>query len=232
MAVIKELDLSFRGRNAWPQFRSYLPGFAPWFLTQAEAVFLTQALEQSVEVCPRFRENPDLLTPREEGLHLVRVRKPDSLWEDRWLEPAPLEEEPAPEPVHTDEVLLARVKKAAIRKGGVWEGDSFYVPALIEDKDRPYYPQMLLWVDRESGFVLGTDMPSQSRDINQHLLKHFLKAAEKFEALPASIAVKRESARIALKPAASYLGIDISLERDLRTLETVKSDLFEKIMRR
>jgi hypothetical protein len=30
--VIKDLGLKFRGRNAWPMFRSYRPSFFPWFL--------------------------------------------------------------------------------------------------------------------------------------------------------------------------------------------------------
>jgi hypothetical protein len=232
LAVIKKLGLSFRGRNAWPQFRSYLPSLAPWFLTQAEVVFLTQVLEQSVELCLRFKENRDLLTPRGEGLHLVRVRQSDSTWEDHWLKPAPCGKEAAPEPVCIDEVLLARVRKVAKEKRGTWEGDVFYAPALINDKERPYYPQMLLWVDRESSFILSTGLLRHREHLNQHLVEHFLKAAENVEVLPSKIVVKRESARVALESVASHLGIGISLECDLPTLEKVKSELFEKISQR
>ncbi len=34
--VIKSLGYKFRGRNAWPLFRSYRPGFAPWLMEADE----------------------------------------------------------------------------------------------------------------------------------------------------------------------------------------------------
>src|SRR5690606_28813463 len=37
---IKSLGLKFRGRNAWPQFRSYRPGYAPWYIEKDEARLL------------------------------------------------------------------------------------------------------------------------------------------------------------------------------------------------
>ena len=40
LRIIKDLGYKFRGAKAYPAFRSYLPGCAPWFLTEGEAVFL------------------------------------------------------------------------------------------------------------------------------------------------------------------------------------------------
>ena len=50
--VIKELELKFRGRNSWPLFRSYQPGYLPWYLTKDEARYLTLALQQAICVEP------------------------------------------------------------------------------------------------------------------------------------------------------------------------------------
>ena len=47
---IKVLGLSFRGRNAWPMFRRYEPGYYPWFINKEECVFLTHALRQVIFV--------------------------------------------------------------------------------------------------------------------------------------------------------------------------------------
>jgi len=42
--VIHSLGLRFRGRNAWPLFRSQRAGYAPWLLEKDEVLFLTTAI--------------------------------------------------------------------------------------------------------------------------------------------------------------------------------------------
>jgi hypothetical protein len=71
--VIKELGLKFRGRQEWPMFRSYRPGYLPWYLEAPEARTLTYALEQAVEVVLRFEEDPGMLAPADEESYLVRL---------------------------------------------------------------------------------------------------------------------------------------------------------------
>ena len=44
--LIKQLGLKFRGRQSWPMFRSYRPGFSPWYLESDEARFLQYVLEE------------------------------------------------------------------------------------------------------------------------------------------------------------------------------------------
>jgi len=94
LQVIKSLSLKFRGRNAWPFFRSHLPGYHPWILTGAEAKFLTVAIHQAIHVALRLKNNPEMLIPPADNLCFVRVphKKEESLmWRDDWLEPEPLE---------------------------------------------------------------------------------------------------------------------------------------------
>ncbi len=52
LKVIKQLGLKFRGRNAWPTFRSHVPGYYPWYLGKGEAQFLRTALQQAIGSCP------------------------------------------------------------------------------------------------------------------------------------------------------------------------------------
>ena len=76
--VIKKLGLKFHGKNAWPLFRNYEPGYHPWHITKNEVKYLTLALQQAVDVALRFKDNPHLLTPpkNKESRYFVRVSKP------------------------------------------------------------------------------------------------------------------------------------------------------------
>ena len=84
--VIKKLGLKFRGARAWPQFRSYRSGCLPWYVGKAEGEMLICALEQLIEIAPRFKENPDILFPTvSNNDYLVRVQR-NGQWEDTTMQ--------------------------------------------------------------------------------------------------------------------------------------------------
>ena len=94
--IIKELELRFRGKSAWPLFRSYRPGYFPWYLTPEEVRNLAEAVPQAIEVALRYKANPEILTLPHPDQYLVRVcrRRDDGMtWEDNWRESSPLPEE-------------------------------------------------------------------------------------------------------------------------------------------
>ena len=74
LGVIKELGLRFRGPKSWPLFRSYEPGYYPWYINQRQVRFLAHAFRQAADVSLRIKHNRNLLSNSEEGRFLVRVR--------------------------------------------------------------------------------------------------------------------------------------------------------------
>lgn len=224
--IIKSLGLKFRGRTAWPLFRSYRPAYHPWYLTADEARFLTLALQQAREVCLRFQEDPALFDPPDEELWFVRV--PEEMeeglsWRDAWLEPAPLEEEELPT-VPIDELRLARLNKATPLKKAIWEMDFFLSPTAVQDKrgERPYYPYLTMSVDHGSGFIFDTNLASPET-YRAELPGRFLALAERLKTLPAEIWVKREEAHDLLEPITSRLGISLYLVDELEALEEARA---------
>ena len=158
--VIKELGLKFRGRKEWPMFRSYRPGFLPWFLEAEEARSLAEALDQLLEVAPRFREDRSLLVPEDERSYLVRVAHqegPTRVWEDTVMEVPP--PEPVSIQVEMDPGALESLESLP-QSGHEFEIDLFMFPAPIQEEkgDRPVFPYMLLVVDAGTGMVVGTDL--------------------------------------------------------------------------
>lgn len=118
--VIKQLGLKFRGRNAWPLFRSFRPGYFPWYLEADEARFLTVVLEQTLDVAPRFRKAPALREP-EDTPYLVRVpRRQDGalVWEDRAMDMPPPERQPVR--LMMDIPLLEELKQSLNMVGSRW----------------------------------------------------------------------------------------------------------------
>lgn len=226
--VIKSLGLKFKGRNAWPLFRSYRPAHFPWYLTADEARFLTLALQQAREVCLRFRENHALLDPPQEDLWFVRVPEKTEqgfVWKDTWLTPAPFEEEVPIELI--DELRLARFTKEARRVQAVWEVDLFFLPTAVqEEKDeRPYYPYMILLVDHESGFILGSDLVAPGVHLTE-FAGRFLTLAERVECLPVEIWTRKEELYDLLEPIVSRLGIELYMVDELEALREAQVALW------
>ena len=163
--VIKTLSLKFRGRQEWPMFRSYRPGYFPWYLEAEEARFLSCALEQTADVASRFREDPGILTAGDEESYLVRVSQDGDtqVWEDQVVQVSP--PEPATISVGMDIDALRTLMTASNRVASI-EVDLFMFPARIGERGaRPQCAQMLLAVESTSGMVLGSELLTLDPDL-------------------------------------------------------------------
>lgn len=225
---IKALGLKFRGRNAWPQFRSYLPGYQPWYLTGPQARFLTLVLQQALDVTERFREDPTLLpeaTPN--GKYLVRERRADGSWQDAYVVPEPVSPKAAVA-APLDEITTARAQRLTSlpKTRGTLEMDFFTMPGAVkgENGGRPYFPYVLLAADPASGMILNTDIVKPD-DLPSALAHSLLDIVEQVGRLPAKVLVGQEEALTILQPVGNLLGIQISKVRRLRAIEEARNDL-------
>jgi hypothetical protein len=222
--VIKKLNLKFRGANNWPQFRSYAPGMFPWFLNSSEARFLTDALEQLLDVAPRARDNEAILYGEDDEDFLVRVpRKENShlIWEDKIMRvPEPEKKAPAPAPLDPQQLeTLKRLPKTTL----ALEMELMMLPMPArEKKGRPFFPYLLLITDAERGLVLGTDMLEPLPSLEAMRAGLPLKLAEimsQYGAVPRSITVRTETTAKLLAPLAAELGIQIKQSPELPALD-------------
>lgn len=226
--VIKELGLKFRGRNAWPMFRSYRPSFVPWFLEAGEVRFLTVALEQLSDVAPRFRDNPSLLEPSDDYLLRTARREGQTLvWEDATMG-MPLDAPPIE--VEVEASKMEALARLPMRKAHL-EVDFFMFPASVADEgDRPYFPHMLMVVDAESGMILGNELlapfPTQEAmwgSVPQTLADRL----SGMELLPQKISVDSDLLFPHLEPLAEVAGFELELAPSLPGLDAVREDLLD-----
>ena len=158
--IIKDLGLQFRGKSAWPIFRSVRPGCPPWFLETEEIRFLTHVLEQSLDVLSRYQGDPSLLEPAGDESYLVRVPRREAgalKWEDRIFQIPPAG--PRTISLAMNHQTLEDLKR--LPQGDLQlELDLFMLPGIIQARkeDRPYHPYMLLMVETQRGLILGTDL--------------------------------------------------------------------------
>lgn len=221
--IVRGLGLKFRGKKQWPMFRSYRPGFIPWFLTPPEARFLPVALRQAIEVAARLRDNLDLLDPPDgdTGLYFVRVLE-GGTWRDRWQRPPPYK---APQSVPLlDEVRLARIQRGKFPRRTTWHAACVVLPMVIEEGDRPYYPCGFPVLSDE-GVALGMDL-FKPGEVEHALRDKFLDLVKKLKYLPERLLVASEETFRLLEPIAGRLGFRIkqadrlpAIEAFLRSME-------------
>lgn len=227
--VIKRLGLNFRGENKWPLFRSYRPGYFPWFLTDEEAKFLKIILRQAKEVALNFRETGHLLNPPSRDCCLVRIpeeKDGNIIWRDKWQKippPPKLQLKTIP----LDETRLIKIKKTYLKKKGIWEVDFFYTyPPIKEGEEKPYLPIIFLYVDNKSGLIIKGDLSSHS-DYQSKFQKSFLDLIEDKKLLPQELRVKREEVFRLLEPITSCLEIPLVKVRSLIALEKAQMALYK-----
>jgi len=229
--IIKELGLKFRGEHAWPYFRSFRPGYFPWFIEPPEAHLLTLALEQLLEVAPRVQMDRSLLSAQDRlGSVLVREsagkgEKAGGSWrESRHVFP----------PVTTTfriEVpgaLMSEVR-ALKHSGLTFEVDVFALPMRIGKKgERPQRPCALLVVDSASCFVLGIELLTVETTLEAMWASvpgRLLEIIRQNGTRPAALAVHTPWVHMVLDSVCRELGIALQPKRRLPALQAARRNL-------
>ncbi|NMA46562.1 MAG: hypothetical protein GX945_08375 [Lentisphaerae bacterium] len=236
LRIIKTLKLGFRGKQAWPCFRSFLPGQVPWQLNSDELRLLCIALEQVLIVAPRFKDDEDKvnsLTNLGMDGHVFLMRAPLSQdphgeWQESMVEVA---RPPVPEisPVELDEKRLERAMRLPRAKGG-FEADTRLLPSPIQERqgERSYFPVVLMLVEQERGLVFGCEMMAPRptltdayRRVPEKLLAMLVKEGRR----PEEIHVRTEQMASLLRGLCEKLDIRLTVRPSLPQLEEAFTSL-------
>jgi hypothetical protein len=220
---IKELGLSFRGRNAWPLFRRHEPGYYPWFITDEECIFLIHALKQTL-IAANHVLNGQLRMNAEQGKIIGRYsEEKDGKLE--WFSKEVLLEIPTVtyKPVIiSDEMLIQKLKNSTRMGNNSLQADISYMNSAVQDikGERPYYPRVFFLVDQNSGIILDFKMfKSISDDVNitlNRLSSMLIKIG-----LPKEIQVRSEEMASILVDLCEKIGIKLKLVNKLPAIEQV-----------
>ena len=221
--VIKHLGVLFKGRGAWPEFRSHRPGCYPWHLTEEEARFLTLGLRAGIHHFERYSK-ADIDRSVEDKQVLV-YSPVDRAWRsftDSW-ESWPSEEALPPAlPVPLARIQGIRSKTA--KPDSSWEADGFYVPVPIAHGDRPYYIRVALVCQRVSGHIFHFEMGEHDTPPHTLLGDAFLTSIEKSGFLPDKVYVKGPTESAVLSAIAGALGVGVVID-EFEALEEAKQEM-------
>ncbi|MBI3795311.1 MAG: DUF2384 domain-containing protein [Nitrospinae bacterium] len=228
VANVARFGLFFKGKNSTPMFRSFLPGYAQWFLTTAEAVALTKILHCAALFTVEYKKKSEAFCGSDDNVFTYLLSEgadEKQAVETKWLAPDQAKEADVPD-VSLNQFKLRQLQKIKPNAGFAWESDFFYKPdTLLLDFDRPYLLRLALVVDGESGFLFHAE--AMPHDSNPHifLAECVIKAIEGHGIVPGEIQVKNKASFEALKPLAKQMGITVTLKPRLPAVAEARKGL-------
>ncbi len=229
-SIIKRLGLKFRGANQWPLFRSYRPGFYPWFLEKGEVEKLTVALRQALTMAMLIEDNPDVLRTDNANEYLVRTSRSEGdgvIWENSY--------EVLAEPESFELNFLVDVEQfkelqTLPRNIRALEADFFIAPGGIQKSpgERPALTYLLLAVETGNGCILGAEVLTAQEGLRTmwgEMPGRLISVLHKNSFMPRQIRVASPLLYNLLSPLKEDTGIDIVFCNELPAADDARAAL-------
>ena len=233
--VMKMLGHKYRGRYAWPLFRSYRPGYVPWLIESHEARLLAHALEQVRLMAPRVRQDPELLQREDEDKLLVRVphkQHGQLTWRDKKMSVPP------PETVRYMSRVDGEALESLAQAQHVLEAveiDVSLLPVHVGKRgERPVIPYLLLVADAQSGMILANDMLQADPTLKEmwsSVPGVIVDTLAELDLRPEVVRASEPLLLGLLQPLQEELGIEIEAREELPAVEAARQGLEKHLER-
>jgi hypothetical protein len=218
-----------------PLFRSYRPGYYPWFLTFGEALHLTHVLTQTIQVAKQSFYDQSVIPLNEDPEdrdYLIRVPKlTDGVV--RWHSSIERIEEPNIPlvPIDVDDAIVDQLK--AMPKSDPQEIELFTLPAKLgEANERPRVLYMLLVTNSLTGFLYGFE-PLEAGDgvdlMYADLAEKVAKMWLRHEVVPTELRARSSRLLDMFQYFAGEVGFELSLVKELPGVDEAKGFILEKM---
>lgn len=227
-ALLKQEGFTFRGKNQWPMFRSLVPGYYPWVLSNDEVEWFSVILERMIEVCSRAKEGLEIFEFDGNDMCFAQIilDRQKKTWQDAHLsvviDRVPVE----PSKFLVSELDLRRVKSLKKRFNVPLEIGSFHTPQPVQDHptEKPYFPICFVGAERNMQMVVFTSVFAPENK-EQGTQSAFIDMINTLQAIPREVWLTSEMYLI-LKPILNELKINaIQVER-LPIIEEVQESMF------
>ncbi|WP_188454193.1 plasmid pRiA4b ORF-3 family protein [Virgibacillus oceani] len=217
--LIKSYSIPFRGRKAWPEFRSFMPGFLPWFVENPDEVRLLKiALEQAMDVCNEIANGlriPDMYEGYEIYAKVPYKVHDEILFENEVLSLEDYGVEQMQVPLSLSEFDLKRIGRIKDVIPSTVEFSLQYVEMPVQNNpnDRPAFPLLSVGADHNQGIIFYQNMLTGESEpgAKQTELLNLLTA---IEGIPELILMDGKTAAT-VRPLIDYLDLNVEVKEHL-----------------
>jgi hypothetical protein len=184
------------------------------------------AIEQAGLIAERFRRNDESVEQTETGGERILIRKQDEekAWRDEWIEVEDFQH--ATQPVSINKLYVLSNCADLPIKNHNWLLDVFFFPQPWGGPgQRPYYPQMLIVVDADSGDIIGHDLFQPGELVNRLQIR-LVDICRQRGHRPYKIIIPRYETYLLLEELAGLLNIMLDIEDGVEPINNIKSSLF------
>jgi len=233
LEVVNKLGLRPKGKNGWPLFRSMLPDYAPWPISESEALAILDVFEALESYSKKIEEDPAFDFSHGENKIAV-FKKTGSAWNPSFRTITTLMKEPFESLIQKslplNELLLQKLRSQNLRSGSVWEAAIFYLPSLVFDATRPYYPKACALVEEKTGYCLGVEMVRPEIDPLSKLRNLALERMAHFGYKPSAFRIQSPELFVGLETLKEALEIDIEVDQ-LESMPELVEALYKKSLK-
>ncbi|MBO8173091.1 MAG: plasmid pRiA4b ORF-3 family protein [Bacillaceae bacterium] len=225
--LIVWLGRSFRGKKQWPMFRSFKPGYYPWYLDEDEAEIASIVLEQVIDVAVTAKADEELVPDQSHAQWFARI--PDAtggqlVWCDSMIKPELRQKHSGPSPLYVSEFEMKKLQKQISGKlDTVIEFGSFHFGDPIQDHpdQRPYFLKVVVGIDLKEGLVIYHS-PVGYENFPEAFQTSFLDMIQRLGKRPAEVRVEGMENHNILQPVFKALSIKGTPVDKLELLDEVK----------
>lgn len=205
------------GSIGYPFFRSYIPGYAPWYLGPEEVDRLTNALND-FNHCLHLQEIKavDVNYKAKESLCFHQLS--DGNWEVS-AETLPTFSIEYQTLLFEDELLIARLKKLP-KTARSMEVDISYLPNPLTAKHgfRPIFPRICILADHDAGMIEDQQVLEEEQDHHKVLIDMLLENIRE-NGRPRLIIIRTGSLRYLLEDLSKKTGIQLEERFNLEIID-------------
>ncbi len=234
-AYAKANGIRLSGKNAFVQFVKYEPNYHPWDVrSEEDQQHLREALEAAIllsaEIDKSNARNLGLVEigPDTADVPLFGIK--DNVLHSLGRTPLPAYKEPSyPFAEMNNDVLLAAMKK--LKRVGIWEAELVRMRNPVQEKSNevPYYPLLLLLIEKKSSYMLPAPILVGADDRPQDILQEFANAWRSQEYLAEEILCSDQRTYALLKDFCEKAKVKVSLAgARMKELEDAKNLLFNR----